>query len=46
MRQHVEVGVEGMRETERERVRHEGRHTALSGGQRTRGQEGGDRGVD
>jgi hypothetical protein len=32
VRQHVEVGVkEGMRETGRERVRHERRHTALAG---------------
>ena len=33
MRQHVEVGVkEGMRETGRERVRHEGTSHRLSGG--------------
>ena len=32
VRQHVEVGVkEGMRETGRERVRHEGRRIALAG---------------
>jgi len=32
VRQHVEVGVkEGMKDTGRERVRHEGRHTALAG---------------